>query len=273
MVTEELWQLKANYTTFRLEETLSLKSIYSFRIYELLKSEYDKMDYIEKKKGLPAQEPYVVQMHLTDLKLKLGIIDHTLDKEISAALKKANPDYDKIEELASNSDKESRKFKEYSDLKKNAIVRAQKELKEKTDIYFEFEPIRSGRGGKTQEIRFKVYNKNPRKDESENKELNAEEKENIIDEISEIIDEKIKPKECKMIAEVSNYDIDKVRKAYEISKTQKNIDNIVGWMTTAIRENYEMPVEKKKSQKSAWSGQFEQREIDFDELENKLLDN
>jgi len=270
-VTKELWELKANYTTFALEETLALKSIYSFRIYELLKSEYDKQDYILKKQGLPSREPYIVVMHLTDLKLKLGIIDAQSSNDIITALKKDSTNYDKIEALTDN-DEEAKKFKEYGDLRKNALEKAKKELKEKTDIYFDYEPIRSGRGGKTKSIRFFIFNKNARKGTAiKEKNLTQEEKDNIIDEVSEIINEKLKVRDYKKIAEAADYNIEKVKKAYEIAVGSKKIDNLVGFLIAAIKDEYDEPVKKKTI--DLWHGEYVQQTIDFKELENQLLDN
>ena len=270
-VAKELWELKANYTTFALEETLALKSIYSFRIYELLKAEYDKQDYILKKRGLPSKEPYVVVMHLTDLKLKLGIIDAQSSNEIITALKKDSPNYERIETLTEN-DEEAKKFKEYGDIRKNALEKAKKELREKTDIYFDYEPIRSGRGGKTNSIRFFIYNKHARKEEPKPVELTLEEKENIIDKISDIIDEKIKPKEYKAIAEAAGYDIARVEKAYKIAKGNKKIDNLVGFMLSAIKEDYDYSVESAGGKNNSWNS-FPQNSYDFEEFEKQMLDN
>ena len=50
-VNKEIRELKQNYTVFSLAETIPLKSIYSFKLYEMLKSEYDRQDYIAKKSG------------------------------------------------------------------------------------------------------------------------------------------------------------------------------------------------------------------------------
>ncbi len=272
-VTKELWELKSNYTTFRLEETLSLKSIYSFRLYEILKSEYDRQDYILKKQGKPTQMPYICEMHLTDLKLKLGIIDTQVDNEIVSALKKASPDYEKIEILAAN-DEEGKKYKEYADLKKNALNRGKKELKEKTDIYYNFEPVKSGRGGKTQAVRFFIYSKYPRLDEEIIKEaaaLTEEEKDDIVDKISEIINEKLKPREYKQIAEVAGYDIEKIKKAYDVACSSTIDRSLAGFMISAIKEDWDKGVPVKKN--DGWHGEYVQQEIDFEELEAKLVEN
>ena len=53
---------------------------------------------------------------------------------------------------------ESSKFKKYNDFKRFVILVAQKELEEKTDIYFSFDEVKQGR--KIIEIVFTIYPKN-----------------------------------------------------------------------------------------------------------------
>lgn len=92
-----LLQLKNNFTKYNLKEIISLKSVYSIRIYELLK-QYEKI-----------KERY---FEVNDLKKKLGI---------------------------------EKKYEKYTDIKKRAILTAQKELKEKTDIIFDFKEKKEAR--------------------------------------------------------------------------------------------------------------------------------
>lgn len=53
---------------------------------------------------------------------------------------------------------DNNKYKLYNDFKKKTILIAQKELKEKTDIYFEFEELKNGR--KITEINFIIFKNN-----------------------------------------------------------------------------------------------------------------
>ena len=235
-ITPYLTNLQSNYTVLSLAEAVQLNSVYSFRLYEILKAEMDRQRAITKRPG-----PYYVQYHLTDLKLRLGIIDSQADPEIISALKKGNPDYDKIEKQADKLDGAG-KLKTFGNFKKFALDKAQKELNETTSIWFDYEPVKAGRGGKVVNIRF-IIDVNPKVKKSDI----VEEKANkttvidsmeVMDQIQDIIDQKIKFSEIRAIAEVADYDIDKVKAAYELSKKSKNIDNFVGWMISAIKNDY-----------------------------------
>ena len=61
----------------------------------------------------------------------------------------------KIEELKNKLDVKENIYKKYNDFKKRILLKSQKELKEKTDIYFEFEEIKTGR--KITDIKFLIY--------------------------------------------------------------------------------------------------------------------
>ncbi len=235
-ITPYLTNLQSNYTVLSLAEAVQLNSVYSFRLYEILKAEMDRQRAITKRPG-----PYYVQYHLTDLKLRLGIIDSQADPEIISALKKGNPDYDKIEKQADKLDGAG-KLKTFGNFKKFALDKAQKELNETTSIWFDYEPVKAGRGGKVVNIRF-IIDVNPKVKKSDI----VEEKANkttvidsmeVMDQIQDIIDQKIKFSEIRAIAEAADYDIDKVKAAYELSKKSKNIDNFVGWMISAIKNDY-----------------------------------
>ena len=152
--------------------------------------------------------------------------------------------------------------------------KAKAELDESTSIRFEYEPIRVGTGGKTNSIRFLIYDKKTTKVEEVEKKtikiLTPEEKEDFIDQVNEVIEEKLKVKDLRAIAEAAEYDISKVEKAYKVLLSSGKIDNITGFMIKAIQDGYEEPVMR---QKKTEFNNFKQNIYDFTELEEQLLDN
>lgn len=271
-INSQIYQLKENYTIFSLEDTLPLKSQYSFRLYEILKSEYDKQ-YARMKKTTPhirEGQRFISEVDLTELRLKLGIIDSSADKEIINALKRDNPDYEKIEELASNGGK--KKYSIFSNFRVNVLDKAKAEISEKTHFEFDYEGITSGRGGKTVAIRFFIWKKTQAKPEViDQKTLTEEDKENILDEIISLFEERLKLKDYKAIANAADYDIELIRRQYEAMKLKKTqVDDIVGYMIAAVKNNYSAPI--KKVRKSSFND-FDQNTYDFDELESQIVEN
>lgn len=127
MMLPFLIDLSKNFTTFDLETALSLKSIYSKRIYELL-SMYKNFD----------NKTFV--RDVKDFKLSLDIIDAKTGKD---------------------------KYETFSLLKKNVLDVALSEINNSTDINFSYVPIvgsKQGKGRKpVEKIEFKVKSLVPRK--------------------------------------------------------------------------------------------------------------
>ena len=136
-------QLKKLYTSYKLENILSLKSKYSLRLYEILKSNEFKKNW---------------EIDLEELKKILG----------------AN----------------EKSYSIYQNVKNRIILQAQNELKEKTDISFDFEEIKTGR--KVSSLRFYIHS-------NKSKEANNSIRIGAIDEVSETVDEDI---EIDIISEI-----------------------------------------------------------------------
>lgn len=281
-ITPQVRRLQANYTVFSLADTMPLKSIYSFKLYEILKSEYDKQEYLAKKSETwHPNAVYVMEMHLVDLKLRVGVIDSSWSNEISEELRKIEPNYDIIEKIVDellkeegNIDKNKKTYKSYKridNFKKNVLDRAKDELEKKTSIKFEYKNLTGGPGGKVNGIRFFISRNIKESDKIEELEtpkvvLSKEEQFEALDAIADMIGDSFSYKEIKIIAEKSEYNIEKVKSAYNVMRQSKTrIDNPIAWMISAIDNNYQ----KKNNSFS----NFKQNTYDFAKLEEQLLEN
>ena len=221
-------QLKELYTSYRLENILSLKSKYSLRLFELLKSnEYKKIWKIE----------------LDELKKLLGATEKS--------------------------------YSVYQNVKNRIILQAQKELKKKTDINFDFEEIKTGR--KVTALRFYIHQNRIKpinnamiieEVSATISEDNEQEKEGLEKIIYMMKSENIKELDAIKIYKAANGDINKIQEKYNLSKSMLGIKNIVGWMIKAIKEDYHAIKGKGKIDNF---NNFEQRQYDFEDLERKLL--
>ena len=233
-------QLKKLYTSYKLENILSLKSKYSLRLYEILKSNEFKKNW---------------RIDLEELKKLLG----------------AN----------------EKSYSIYQNVKNRIILQAQKELKEKTDISFDFEEVKTGR--KVTSLRFYIYSDKSQK-VSNSKKINA------IDEVSATVDEDIEidiiSEIKKIIKVICNKNIkDKtanefyqialennnfnrnplvlIKEIADYSNTQ-DVKNFTGWFKTMLKD-YEKPT---KGHKQFKFNNFEGRGSEYygnADLERKLL--
>lgn len=152
-----------------------------------------------------------------------------------------------------------KKFKQIGEFKRFVLDIAIKEISDMTEYKCTYECNKTGRI--ITDIVFYLELKGQEKQE----EIDLDD---LIEQLQDIIDEKLKIKEYKALLQAANKDIKLIQAKYQIAKKQKKIDNLVGWMMKAIQEEYSEPVEKRKA--TAFNN-IEGRKYDYEELERALL--
>ena len=265
-LTDKIVNLQKGYTILSLEETISLKSVYSLRLYEMLMSAYDRKEYITKISG-----EHIFEFMLTQLKLDLGIINSegSKNKEIKAELEKPYPDYEKIEALAEKTGQNM--YKEYKIFNRNVLAKVKDELNKKTSLIVNYEPIKSGR--KTVGIRFFVNKKGAVKQQTVV--LSDDDKDEILNDLMDLMHEDFKFKEIREIAEAAEYDYESIKKAYEYMREYPTVIEVpIAFIKECIRNKYYENKAMPKTPKKTGFRNFDQREeLNMDELEKILLDN
>lgn len=263
-IKKELYNLKNNYTLLNYNLMMQFKSVYTFKLYRLLMSRIGYQDGILKKKS----NIYTFRYNLSELKYLLGILDPFITKEVRNALTMPNPDYEKIETHIST----EKVMPRYADIKKSTFIKVKEEVdnNELSEFIFDYEPIRNGRGGKVTGVTLVMTRKKVIANKQDAKELTEEEKDDILAAIEELLRKyKLGFKSIRSIAVAAQYDINKVINAYKYAESQsKDIDNLVGFIIAAIKNNYEMPKTLKNKNKFC---DFEQHDYDFELLEKELL--
>lgn len=170
-------------------------------------------------------------------------------------------------------------YKKYANFKQKILNIAQKEINSLSDISFTFEEIKKGR--KVDKIKFyitankEIKNKQSLKPERVKEEITPD-LDDLIDQLREIIKEPLRTKEYKLILQAAGNDLKLIEKKYHIAQKQRKIDNLVGWLITAIQEEYTEPVEKKSEKnsekiKNSRFNNIDCREYDYEDLERQLL--
>ena len=270
-IQKEIYNLKRNYTSLSYELMMTFRSVYSYRIYEIIMSRIGYDDGSTHSKKLQYQYDY----GLSELKYYLGILDPYITPDVKRAISEAKTpeDFERIEASISTEHKMPR----YNDFEKYTLKKAISEINDikNAEYRFSYSPIRNGRGGKVTGVLFtidRLVKENENMNESPK--LSDDDKDEIIDSIRDMITEKLKTKDIRSIAEAAGYDLEKIRKAYSVAEaTPKKIDNLVGFMVSAIKGGYEAPVTKENNKrKNAFVDNFEQRDTDYDEIIQKQLE-
>ena len=266
---DQILDIQEKYTILNLTTMMKFEHVYSFRLYEYIKSEYYKKKYIvqERIKGMG----YEMTIPCAEMRLMMGTVDAN-DNKVKAVLSKGKkPDYNKAVEVAEKEKKS--KFKEWKEFKRSVIDVAVKEINELTELNIECKTDRAGIGGKAVGISFIITDKEDTISNIEPEVIDEKSVDilDLIDEVRSFITDNLPSSDIKAILESADLDVDRVRLAYELSKRQKQISNLTGWLIKAIRENYQPGISTKS--KGNNFNNFPQSNVDFDVLENLLLDN
>lgn len=269
-----IYNLKGNYTELNEKVMFGFKHLYSYNLYQLLRSGLAYQQAIDKQRGYDVNHEYEIIYELSELKFMMGVLSINPDErdprgntQNVVKMIKAN-NYPIAEELLQTS---SSMMTRYTDIKRYAIAKAYMEINgfkeddhdteeifyekvnknSKVDLHFRYEPLRKGRGGKVYAVRFYVGWNKPAKDTDNSSikltngdvvdlvEPNAEKMMELIDEISDIIPMTLKPKEYKSILKAAEYKIVLVEKAVRIMDQNSNIKDAVAFLIAAIKGEYE----------------------------------
>lgn len=269
---QNLIGLKKNYTMLNREITSRFKSNYSYQLYQIFKKTIDKETSRLKENGIHnGNHPFELIFDIIDLKVQLGVIEASESEVLYRAI--TDNSVNTYEEVSKIDDEELfRRLTETRNFRRYAIEKAKKEINEISDIRMDYKEVTSGKGGKIVGFKFFIQYKEEvfeEKEEQEQEEIDIFE---LIDKVREIIKTpKLSSKDIKSIADASNYDIEKIKRAYSILTKQGEVNNATGFIIKAIKEEYEEP--KKVIRSSDFSNNRRYTAQEFAELEKRLLEN
>lgn len=258
-----LYNLQSNYTNLNVTVLMRFRSVYSFRLYELLKSKA-----FYPKNSQQTGNVFNITYSLSELKLELGAVNSNSSKVQKFLVGRA-PDFDKAVEVA-----EEKTFNRWSDFKAKVLEVAIKEINgmPETEMNISYDVGRKGVGGKIHEVYFTVVltGKMPKSEdavvEEESPKMENMSMELILNCNNLMMDQKLSFMDLNSIIVAGNADYEKIKAAYELCKKQKNVQNFVGWMVSALKNDYQDTVKNPFNE-------FEQNEYDMDELEKEIVSN
>lgn len=254
-----------NFTMLDRTIVSKFTSNYSYQLYQIFKQTIDYQTAITKEEG-----PFELQVDLVDLKVQLGVVSANENKILYEAVTDDTViSYEAIEEME---DKDLLKsLREYGNFRRYAIELAKKEINELSDINMDYTGILKGKGGRGVGFKFKIEYKDKKNSQVEKKQKEDLDIFDFIDEMRSFIKGDFSSKDLKTIAEAADYDLQKIKQAYDaMTAVQGGVNNPTGFMIRAIKEGYKASKPRKSA---ATFNNFKQIEYDFDALEEQLLDN
>lgn len=232
--------LEKNYTTLELSVMTDFKKNASFRLYEVLKKEAYKIP--------NGKDNYTqIEYNISELRFIIGLANSDDQSVKNAMASMKSIDWD---ELYEKLDKKDKKYEEWRDFQRRILIPAKEELEEKSDIRFEYEPVKEGR--KTKRILFTIYRnipKNPEIIDERQALFEATTKPNRqlempYDLYVELYDEyvghnQLSKEDIDLLFKKAGGEAEKVRNAIELADKQPSIDNYMGWLIKCIENDYQ----------------------------------
>ncbi|MDD6551622.1 MAG: replication initiation protein [Lachnospiraceae bacterium] len=234
--------IKGNYTSYSLANVLRFKCDYSFRIYELIKSEAWHL-----KKG-DMDDYYVKEYGLSELKCMIGVVN--MDEARVKRAKQNGASWDKIVEIANE-----KSFNEWGDFRRRVLERAKKELAEQCDVKFDYDPVAAGRGGKIVAVKFIIRWNNP--GEKVREAISAKKKQveetnnqyeemtltNLSGQMEALVGHNgLSEADIRVFLKEALHDEKEVLRAVDMADRQTGpLTNYTGWIISCIREHYDEP--------------------------------
>lgn len=255
-IKKRVVSIKRNYTPLSIPTMMSLKSVYSYRLYEMLVSRIGFDDFVSHS---PC-ESYTFDFGVSELRYKIGTLDTSKNSDLCSDLAKASTadDYEQIE----------RKYSAHGQLARFQVFETtlKKAVNELNDLpehkyTFSYRTNRSGHGGRITSLTFIVS----RNEDNAVLETNIpigelyddEEKVNPIsnDEIRGILKTaKLTDKDCMDIAEAAGYNIDAIKQVSKVMDSSPvPIKSIVAFAKVALKNDFQVPIAK-ETQESLLSG-------------------
>ena len=165
-------------------------------------------------------------------------------------------------------------YSTWYDFKRKVIDKATKEINDNPECGVKIhrvDTLKSGKGGKVYAVVIyaeKLTAASRRREAAEPVEIDRDD---LIDQIRDLIGN-IRTKEAKAIGEAGGWDLERITRNYDYSKT-KNVDDIVGFMIKAVKEDWASSgKQSRKKTKGANSfDNFSSRNYDYDELMAEML--
>ena len=268
-IQQQVYGIKKNYTLLNYDRMMKMSSINAYRLYELLVSDIGLKDGQTHRKS----QCYEFVYGISRLKYLLGILDAKLTSDIRAAMRMAvtDSDFESIENVLASGNE---KIISSSEFIRSVIKKGLKELNENDPDYtFDYELVRQGRGGKTKAVRFIITRKEketiiPEPQVKTPESLSEDEKYEFIDKMRDLIEEKMSMKDLISIANASDYKFEKIEKAYRIAKSSRQVDNLTGFLISAMKHDYSEPVKKVNNRFL----NFDAGEVDYDEAARRKIE-
>lgn len=230
-IKNQIWHIRTEYTELPFLHMINIRSIYTYRLYEIIYSEMMKTDQRLKEDGETTfPSDYSFKFSLGELQLMMGVIDVTSDKEGKKKVSAKNPDYNAI--VADINTRQRENMAEYRAFRRRSLEISCNEINETPTSSFtiSYDVVKDESSRKVTHVIFYVK----RKDKNGfSTEITSTGKDNdadfIVDLARELSSFALNFDDLKIIAQASGYNKSLVIAAQDLYRQLNLSEDFVQW--------------------------------------------
>ena len=234
-VKSQIWQIKSEYTELPFLHMINIKSIHTYRLYEIIYSDISKADQALKDQGLEPATEYSFKYSVGELYFMMGILDITADSEGKKAAASRKADYNTI--AADVNTRQHENMYDYKSFKRYALEAAIKEINETPTSTFtiSYDVEREEGGKRIAYVEFYIKKKalgvvpNISAEPEVQKSNILDNADMIVDLARELKDIVLSFDELRRIASAANFDTKVVTAAYNLYQQLQIQEDFVSW--------------------------------------------
>lgn len=226
--------LTSKYSSVDLGYMFSFNGYYPKRLYDLLKVNAYR---------IPKDNEWLqVRIELAQLRFSMGCID-IADMAAKEYMSAHPGDYEGLERAADRV-----KLRSYSNFKARALEPALKQINACSDLDVRYENACSGKGGRVVAIVFYIRRKAEAPgcaaaieavvEGTHGADAGRGYGQGSLEAVIDCVGEKISKKQAGDLLDAAGGDMEKIRKAVDLSRQQGDIRNLVAWLVAAIKNSY-----------------------------------
>lgn len=229
-IKSQIWQIRSEYTDLPFLHMVNIKSIYTYRLYEILFSETTKADIALKESGdLTPHTEYSFRFSIGELQLMLGILDITTDKTGKRKIASKDPDYNSI--AADVNTRQRENMSEYRSFRRYSLDVATSEINSTPTSAFnlDYDVEREEGSRKVAYVVFYVKKRDPKKKITTTQEEPKGNADFIVDIARELSSFSLTYDELTRIAVAAEYDKTIIIAARELYSKFNLSENFANW--------------------------------------------
>lgn len=236
-IKSQIWSIRSGYTELPFLHMLNIKSIYTYRLYEILYSEMVKVGAMSCDLDCDEERDYYFRFAVGELQLMMGVLDVISDTDARKSIATNQPDYNAIVRDVNVRQREN--MGEYRSFRRYSLDVATSEINETESSAFTaaYDVEREEGSRRVAYVVFKVRKKNQQGEMIATSKDDSKTHIDFIVEVARILNKyALSYDELSRVAVIAKYDQQLIKTAEELYQKLNNNESFVSWFAELCKK-------------------------------------